>query len=153
MESLETLLGQQPFLQGLAPATLETLADCATTRTFEADDFVFRLGESAEAFYIVLYGRVAIEAFSAERGAVTILTLGEGDVLGWSWLVPPYRWHFDAHVLDATRVIAFDARCLREELEKDHDLGYEIMKRFADVMTRRLEATRMQLLDVYAGTH
>lgn len=151
MEPIESLLQQQPFLRELQPSLVAILAGCATTKEFAAGEFVFRTGEQADSFYIVLYGRVGIEMYSSERGALTILTVSEGDVLGWSWLVPPYRWHFDALVLDATRVIAFDARCLRELCEQDHDLGYEIMKRFAQVITRRLEATRLQLVDVYAA--
>lgn len=151
MESIETLLANQPFLRELKPAQIAMLAGCATTKEFGAGDFVFRTGEQADAFYIVLNGRVGIEMYSSERGALTILTVGDGDVLGWSWLVPPFRWHFDALVLDATRVIAFEAQCLRELCEQDHDLGYEIMKRFAQVITRRLEATRLQLVDVYAA--
>ncbi len=76
-------------------------------------------------------------------------TVAEGDVLGWSWLFPPYRWVFDAQALELTRALVFDGTCLRGKCEDDHNLGYELMKRFAHVVVQRLQATRLQLLDVY----
>jgi hypothetical protein len=78
--------------------------------------------------------------------------LGEGEILGWSWLIPPYNWHFDARAVELTRAIALDGKCLRNKCEQDHDLGYELLKRFAHIMEQRLQATRLQLLDVY-GNH
>jgi hypothetical protein len=78
-----------------------------------------------------------------------ITTLGAGELVGWSWLFPPYRWHFDARATELTRTIAFDGACLRDKCEQDHDLGYELMRRFASLMLDRLQATRLQLLDVY----
>jgi hypothetical protein len=80
---------------------------------------------------------------------MTIETIGEGEVLGWSWLFPPYRWQFDAQAVGLVRAIAFDGRCLRGKCEEDHDLGYWLMQRFAQVMSQRLQATRLQLLDLY----
>ena len=78
-----------------------------------------------------------------------IQTIDEGDVLGWSWLFPPYVWHFDVKAVELTRAIAMDGECLRNKCEEDHELGYEIMKRFSHVMVNRLSATRLQLLDIY----
>jgi CRP-like cAMP-binding protein len=80
---------------------------------------------------------------------VTIQTVGPGELLGWSWLMPPYRWHFDARALEQTRALSFDGTCIRNKCETDHRLGYELMKRLAYVFTQRLEASRLQLLDVY----
>jgi hypothetical protein len=82
---------------------------------------------------------------------VTIHTRHEGEVLGWSWMVPPYRWHFDARASETTRAIAMDGKCLRTKCDEDHDLGYEIMKRFSLVIAERLEATRLQLMDIYGN--
>jgi CRP-like cAMP-binding protein len=90
-----------------------------------------------------------VELFAPQRGAVAIDTYGEGDVLGWSWLIPPYHWRFDARAIEPTRAISLDARCMRTKCENDHDLGYELMKRFARIIEQRLDATRWQLLDVY----
>jgi CRP/FNR family cyclic AMP-dependent transcriptional regulator len=90
-----------------------------------------------------------LEAFAAQRGPITIETIEAGEVLGWSWLFPPYRWHFSARVVEPTRAIALDGVCLRSKGEADHDLGYELVKRVAQIMMQRLQATRLQLLDVY----
>ena len=80
---------------------------------------------------------------------MTIDTIQEGEVLGWSWLFPPYRWHFDARALQLTRAVAFDGKCLRDKCDRDHDLGYEMVRRFAEVITQRLQSARLQLLDLY----
>jgi CRP/FNR family transcriptional regulator, cyclic AMP receptor protein len=121
---------------------------CPVVR-FEAGQIIFRQGEAANQFYLVREGKLAIEVFAAERGALTILTVGPGEVLGWSWLVPPYRWKFDACALEATRAIALDGKCLLTKAEQDHDLGYELLRRIAQVMDARLHATRLQLMNVY----
>ena len=152
METLEPILAQHPFLKGLEPRHLQVLVGCAANVRFDAGQFIFREGEAAKHFYIIRHGKIALEIFVPGRGPVAIQTLGEGEVLGWSWLFPPYRWHFDARALELTRAIALDGECLRGKCETDHDLGYELVKRFANVMMERLQATRLQLLDVY-GEH
>ena len=149
METLERILSEHPFLKGLDKSYIELIVGCASNVRFNAGEFIFREGEEANKFYFIRHGRVALEIFVPERGAITIQTLGEGDVLGWSWLFPPYRWHFDARALELTRAIALDGKCLREKCEENHDLGYELMKRFAHVIEERLQATRIQLLDIY----
>ncbi|MBI4278930.1 MAG: cyclic nucleotide-binding domain-containing protein [Armatimonadetes bacterium] len=149
MHTLEPILAEHPFLKGLRPAQLQVLVGCASNVRLDAGQYVFREGEEANRFYILRAGRVALEVFVPGRGPVVIETVGEGDVLGWSWLFPPYQWHFDARALDLTRAIALDGDCLRRKCEEDHDLGYELLKRFAQVIMHRLQATRLQLLDVY----
>ncbi len=149
MRQLDSILAEHPFFQGLSPAYLQLIAGCATMERFNAGEPVFSAGQPAEQFFLVRHGKIAIEMVAPGRGPILIQTVGEGEVLGWSWLFPPYRWHFDAQALELTRVAAFDGRCLREKCEQDHDLGYELMKRFAKVMAARLQATRLQLLDVY----
>ncbi len=152
MRTLESLLAEHPFFKGLDPRYLELLAGCASNVRFNAGEFIFREGGEANQFYLIRHGKVALEVFVPERGPVTIQTIDAGDVLGWSWLFPPYRWHFDARAVELTRAIAFDGQCLRTKCDEDHDLGYELMKRFARIITERLQATRLQLLDVY-GVH
>lgn len=152
METLEPILAQHPFLKDLEPRHLQTIVGCAANVRFDAGQFIFREGEAAKHFYIIRHGKTALEIFVPGRGPVTIQTLGAGDVLGWSWLFPPYRWHFDARAIELTRAIALDGECLRGKCEADHDLGYELIKRFANVIVERLQATRLQLLDVY-GEH
>ena len=149
MNTLEPILAEHPFLKGLPPALLAELVGCAANVRFDTGTFVFRQGQEANNFYILRDGRVAVEVFAPERGAITIDTLGAGEVLGWSWLIPPYHWHFDARAIEPTRAIALDGRCMRTKCESDHDLGYELMKRFAQIIEQRLDATRWQLLDVY----
>jgi len=149
METLERILVEHPFFQGMQDEYLKLLAGCASNVRFNAGEFVLREGEEAHQFYLIRHGKVALEVFAPERGSITIQTLGEGEVLGWSWLVPPYRWRFDARAIELTRAIALDGKCLREKSEKDCCLGYELLKRFSQVMVEHLQATRFQLLNVY----
>lgn len=152
MQTLGPLLAEHPFLKGLDPRHLQVIVGCASNVRFDAGQFIFREGEEANQFYIIRHGKVSLEVFAPGRGSITIQTVGEGEVLGWSWLFPPYHWHFDARALELTRAIAFDGKCLRTKCEEDHDLGYELVKRFAHILVERLQATRLQLLDVY-GVH
>ena len=149
METLKPILVQHPFLRGLETPYINLIVGCASNVRFEADHFIFREGEEANQFYIIRDGRVALEVFSPEQGPMIIDTLGEGEILGWSWLVPPYQWRFDARALEPTKAIALDGKCLRNKCEQHHDLGYELLKRFADIMAQRLDATRIQLMDMY----
>jgi CRP/FNR family cyclic AMP-dependent transcriptional regulator len=149
METLKNILAEHPFARDLAESHLALLTGCASNVRFDTGQVIFREGEEANQFYLVREGKLAVEMYAAERGAITVLTVGAGDVLGWSWLVPPYRWKFDARALEPTRSIALDGKCLREKAEQDHDLGYELLKRVAQIMEERLQATRLQLLNVY----
>jgi CRP-like cAMP-binding protein len=152
IETLEPILAKHAFFKGLAPDYLRFVVGCASNVRFETGDFLFREGGEAETFYLIREGNVALEIFTTQRGPVTIQTLGEGEVVGWSWLIPPYHWHFDARALERTRAVALDGKCLRGKCDEDHGLGYELMKRFAHIMEERLQATRLQLLDLY-GHH
>jgi CRP/FNR family transcriptional regulator, cyclic AMP receptor protein len=150
LESLERLLAEHPFFADLAPEYLELMTGCARAARFEGGEFLFREGEPANAFYVVRRGRVAITTITPHEGAVTIKTVEEGEIVGWSWLIPPYTWHFAARALEPTVVIALDAECVRRKSEDDHEFGFQVMRRFAEVMASRLEATHLQLLNVYA---
>lgn len=152
METLERILAEHPFFAGLDARHIQLIVGCATNVRFDAGQFIFREGEEANEFYVIRHGKVALEIFVPGRGPVTIQTLGEGEILGWSWLIPPYHWHFNARAVELTRAIALDGKCLRAKCEDDHDLGYELLKRFAHIVEQRLQATRLQLLDVY-GVH
>lgn len=149
MESLEPILRTHPFLEGLDSRFMELITGCASNVRFNAGEFLLHEDEEANQFYIIRQGRVAVESHAAGMDPIIIHTVGEGDILGWSWLVPPYYWHFDARAVELTRAIALDGKCLRQKCEKDHELGYELLKRFTNIITQRLEATRMQLLDFY----
>jgi CRP-like cAMP-binding protein len=149
VQRLDDLLAGVPLLAGLGRAELELLAGCARNVHFDAGEQIFREGEPADAFWVIRHGRVALEAHVPARGPLTIETLEPGEVLGWSWLFPPYRWHFDARALSGVRATAFDGACLRGKCSDDPALGYDLMQRFARVMMERLQATRLRLLDVY----
>ncbi len=149
METLEPILAQHPFFQDIEPSHRQLMASCASNTRFPAGADLFCEGTAANQFYLVRHGRVALQVFIPGQGRVTIETIQAGDVLGWSWLFPPYRWHFDAQALALTRVIAFDGDCLRTKCDEDPNLGYVLMQRFAQIMMQRLQATRLQLLDVY----
>jgi CRP-like cAMP-binding protein len=152
METLERILSEHPFFKGLEEPYLQLLVGCASNVRFNAGEVVFREGEQANQFYLIRQGKVAVEMFAPSRGSIILQTLGEGEVLGWSWLVAPYRWRFDGRAVELTRAIALDGECLRGKCEEDHDLGYELMKRVSLVMEKLVQATRMQLADVYGGS-
>ena len=152
MQTLEGILGEHPLLVGMTPEHVELLAGCARNVRFEPGQFLLREGEAADGFFLVRQGKVAVQLFGPDRGAITIQTLGEGEVLGWSWLIPPYRWHFAAQAVELTRALSLDGKCLRGKCDEDRELGYELLRRFAVVMAERLEATTLQLLDLYAPT-
>ena len=149
METLERVLTEHPFFKGLDTRHIKLLVGCASNVVFKAGEYLFREGEEANAFYFIRHGKIIIETFIPQKGPIAIQTREQGEVTGWSWLVPPYRWHFDARAFELTRAISLDGKCLREKCENDHDLGYELMKRFALMIADRLEATRLQLMDVY----
>lgn len=149
MQVSEQDLSGLPFLKGLDPRHITFIGRCASNIQFHEGQYIFREGEEANYFYIICQGRVAIQLYTPRRGPITIQTIGDNDVLGWSWLIPPHRWRFDAQAVETTSAIALDGRCLRTKCEQDHSLGYELLKRFAVVITSRLEATRLQLLDIY----
>lgn len=151
IDTSDYVLGDQPFLKGLSPAHLVAIAECAHPVTFASGEYVFREGDSANHFYIITYGQVSLELHVPGRGSRVIQTVEKDEVLGWSWLFPPYRWHFDGRALTMIRAIDFNGLCLRGKCDADHDLGYALMQRFAQTMMARLQATRLQLLDVYGG--
>jgi CRP-like cAMP-binding protein len=149
MKMMDGLIAEVPTFEGLAPAQLELIAGCATNLRAASGEYLFREGDPADVFYAIRHGSVALELHVPARDAVTIDTLHDGDLLGWSWLFPPYRWEFDGRAREDTALISFDGACLRGKCDADHELGYELMSRFAQVIIARLQATRLRLLDVY----
>lgn len=149
--SLDLVLADVPHLAGLGEEHLALLAGCARNVRFAAGEQLFREGEVADTFWVVRHGSVALEAFEPARGAMQIETIEAGELLGWSWLFPPYRWHFDARAISAVRATSFDGACLRQKCEEDPRLGYTLMGLFAQVLIERLQSTRLRLLDVYGS--
>jgi CRP-like cAMP-binding protein len=151
VETLDELIAHAPVFAGLGADDLTLIAGCAQNVGFDDGELLFREGEPADTFYVVRRGRVSLELHTPERGGLVIDTVEAGEVVGWSWLFEPYTWHFDARAAGPLRAIAFDGACLRGKCDDDKALGYELMKRFAQVMIDRLQHARVRLLDVYGG--
>jgi CRP-like cAMP-binding protein len=149
MDTLESVLREVPLFRGLGERELGLLAGCGSNVRFADGDVLVREGERADTFFVIRHGGVALETYAPARGAVTIETLDAGEVVGWSWLFPPYRWHFDVRALAPVRATVFDGACLRGKCDADPKLGYDLMSRFAQVLIERLQSTRLRLLDVY----
>ena len=149
MKAMDALLAEVPAFEGMRDVHLQLIAGCATNARARSGQYLFRAGDQADAFHVIRHGAVALELHVPAREAVTLETLHDGDLLGWSWLFPPYRWEFDGRVQADSALISFDGACLRGKCEADHELGYELMKRFSQVIIARLQATRLRLLDVY----
>jgi CRP/FNR family transcriptional regulator, cyclic AMP receptor protein len=145
--ALEKQIAAHPLLRGMKSQHVKVLAACAMLAQFKEGELIFREGDPANRFYLLEEGKVSLESPAKDEASITIQMIGVGDVLGWSWLFPPYYWHFDARALESVKAIFFYGTWLREYCEQDHDLGYELMKRMAEVVIRRLQATREQLLD------
>ncbi len=152
METLTPFLQRHSFFKDLDPQFIELIVGCASNQRYPRDSYLCKQGEEANDFFLLREGRVAIEIPVHQDQTIVLQTVEEGDILGWSWLLPPYFWHFDARAEQDTRVIALNGRCIRAQCESNHTLGYEMLKRFAQIMEKRLEATRLQLLDVYGKT-
>lgn len=149
IQKLDVIIREHPFFHGLEERHIKLIAGCAKNVRFSEGKMLFREGDPANQFFLIREGQVAIEVMVPTRGNITIQTVQTGDVIGWSWLVEPHRWRFGARTQRATRALAFDGKCLRGKCERDHDLGYELFKRFTPLMVDRLEATILQLLDLY----
>ena len=145
---LEAQVAAHPFVCGMSEHHVRLLADCAMRSHFRAGTVIFREGESANRFYLIEHGKVALES-STLGEPIMIEEIHDGDLLGWSWLFPPYAWHFSARALEDTTAIFFYGTVLRDYCEKDHSLGFELFKRMSVVMLRRLQAARQKLLNVH----
>lgn len=149
-EAVVLHIGQHPFLQGLTRNQLVQLADCALTARFESGAVIFREGEKADRFYLIDKGRIVLESAAGYGEPVIIETIGGGDLLGWSWMMPPYIWHFTARAVEPTEAIHFAGDMLRRYCHNDHSLGFELHKRMSAVMIRRLQAARRRMLAMHA---
>jgi CRP/FNR family transcriptional regulator, cyclic AMP receptor protein len=149
METMEPILAAHPFCKGLEPRYLKLIVECASRETFTPGQFLGRDNEEARKFYLIHHGRVAVEFYRPRRGAVTIQTLGEGEVLGWLWFDRPYLWHLDARALDLTRVISLEVQGILDRCNQDHDFGYELMRRYAHNLVVQFRVTKVQLADFY----
>ena len=144
-------ISAHPFFAALTDAQLAALSEDAITETFTAGQRLFDEGGIADMFWLIEHGSIALDMRVPGRGDQIVETLGPGTVLGWSWLHPPYRWHFRAMARLATTAIAFDAASVRRRCDADPAFGYAMLRSFTPVITERLQATRLRLLDLYAA--
>ena len=151
METVKDIIAKHPFFDGLEPQHVELIAGCGRNVKFEEGTYIFRQGDPSDYFYLLRHGRAALEITVPDRNPLTVQTLDGGDVLGASWLVPPYRRTWDAKALELVRAVALDATCLRGKCEADTGLGYNLMKKFVPALIERLEAARLQVLNVYGS--
>ncbi len=150
LTSIRDLLAAQPVLLDLEPSDIDLMAGCGHNEVFQRGAILAREDEPANNFFIVREGKVALEMHAA-AGPLVIETIGSGDLVGWSWLFPPYLWVFDVVAVETTRALVIDAACLRDKCDADSAFGYRVMKRFAQVIVDRLQTTRVRLLDLYGA--
>jgi CRP-like cAMP-binding protein len=150
ISDVQRMLGEHPFFQDMPADVRQVLVGCAANERFAAGEMIFREGEAADRFYLIRHGQVGLELRVPGQPPLVVGTLEAGEVLGWSWLVPPFKWIMDARARTLVRALSLDATCLRGKCESDHSVGYELYKRFIPVMSRRLLAGRLQLADIYS---
>lgn len=146
---ISEMLAKQEFFRDMSPEHLEFFAGCASNVRFDEGKFLVLRGKPTTHFFLIRKGRAALEVDAGNR-TCTIQTVSGGNVIGWSWVEPPYKWRYDVRVLEPVRAIAFDAECVRKKCEADPVFGYEMYKRFIRIVINRLMATRVQLTDMYA---
>jgi CRP/FNR family transcriptional regulator, cyclic AMP receptor protein len=145
-KAIRKLLAEQTFFANLDEEYLDFLADQAVSRSVKKDEVIFRHGKKADSFYLVTGGRISLEVAAIEGPPLELQNLGEGAIIGWSWLIPPYEWHFQARALEDAGVIRFDGDAIFERCEKDPDFGYEMLKRFAGLMSERVSSAREKMM-------
>jgi CRP/FNR family cyclic AMP-dependent transcriptional regulator len=144
-------LAEHPFFADLADTTIAAVSRCAVEVDFATDEHPFQADEPADHFYVIERGRMAIEIDTPRQGPIVISTLGPGEILGVSWMLPPYRWTFDARAVEPTVALMIDAACLRDICDDDPAIGYPLYKRFARLVHDRLVAARLQMIDLYGN--
>jgi len=149
MKTIAELLAEHRFFRDLDAADRDVVAGCGQNVTVAEGSTLMREGGPADVFWAIRSGQVRVGVVHPGRGMLTLETLDEGDILGWSWLFPPYRWHFDAVVDSDVHAVRFDAACLRDKCERDPRLGFALVQRFARVLDERLVSARLRLLDLY----
>lgn len=149
VQGLETIVRDVQLFEGMPGEHVARIAGCASNVLYDAGAIMGRAGDPADVFWVVREGEVSVEAHAPTQGALTIATAHAGDVVGFSWLLPPHKLHFDVRALSPLRALMFDGRCLRNKCATDHEFGYELLRRFSTLMADRMESLGLQLLDVY----
>lgn len=142
-------LHEHPFLKGLDPQFLASLEALTGERTFATGEQVIREGDRANEFLLLIHGKVALELVAPDRPRLSLLTIGPGEIVGWSWLIPPHIWQVDARALKPTRTLVMDGAALCKVLEERPRDAYAFLLRLIPVITRRLEIARIQVMDIH----
>jgi CRP/FNR family cyclic AMP-dependent transcriptional regulator len=150
-ESMSVRVALHPFLAGMNATQLALLRDCTIAVHFKKGQTILLEGDLANRFYLIESGKVTLESGEKSGNPLIIETIGAGDLLGWSWMFPPYVWNFTARATESTDAIFFYGTILREYCERDPSLGYELFKRMAPVILRRLQAARKRMLSIQSG--
>ena len=150
IKGLAETLASHPLFEGLGDEISSFLESCAANEVFRSGDYLFKAGGPANRLHLLREGDVALELQVPGRARLTVQTLHPGQMVGASWMLPPYTWRFDARAQTQVRAISIDAACLRRKCDENPALGYEIMKRFLPILADRLQAARVQLVDLYA---
>ncbi len=151
MKNIKEVLSDLSFFSDMSDEMLEFIAACGQNMHFSPDEYVGRESGSADYLFVITKGNIAVQLEHPTKGTFTIRSLHDGEIAGFSWIIPPYRMQFDLKAREHTSVVALDAGCVRKKCEEDHHLGYLMMKQSAIIMNKRLEDTRVQLMDIYSG--
>lgn len=151
METMSDLLTAHPFLAEFTPHEVQRLASWTNRASFAAGARIFEEGGRADGFWLIRHGHVRLDTTLPGRGTLTVETLGPGAVLGWSWLFPPYEWHFGAQAVEPTLALWLNGAGVRRLCEQDTYLGYKLLTQFLTVVVDRLQNTRIRLLDLYGS--
>jgi CRP/FNR family transcriptional regulator, cyclic AMP receptor protein len=146
IEITPAALAAHPFLHGMSRDQLAVLAAAASDVTFPARHRIFEDGGNANRFWLIQSGHVSLDLHVPGEGPVAIETIGMGELLGWSWLFPPYKWAFGAVAATPVEAFEFDGAAVRACCASDPELGYELHQRVARVLAKRLQATRIRLI-------
>ncbi len=145
--SIEDYLSAHAFFSGLDGSFVKFLSSVATERQIKKGDVLFQQGKRADKFYLLRHGQVSVQVPALMGPVLEIQNLGEDQVLGWSWLIPPYRWSFQARAMEDSDLLEFDGSAILAHCEEDPHFGYELLKRFASLMSERLDAARQKMMD------
>jgi CRP-like cAMP-binding protein len=148
-QNLTRLLEELPFFEGFKPEYIEFMAGCASNHRYERGELIVHDGDAAKKTFFIRSGRAEMEIHVPGRGVQTLQSLEDGEMIGWSWLFPPYKWHVDIRAKETTMILALDGTCLRKKLEEDTQLGFDFLRRLIYCMHRRIEGGRFLNLDVY----
>lgn len=142
-------LAHHAFLEGLSPSFVEALEPGTQARTYRIGEAVIHEGAPAKELLLIEHGKVALEMEAADHPRLTLLTVGPGEVVGWSWLIPPHHWNVDGRALKTTEILAVDGRLIRKLLDDRPEEGMRFLLRLLPVITRRLEIARTQVMDIH----